>query len=116
MAVSTWAGLDVDWSELNVTYRSSTVLSSATSYPLSIADYKRLTSLIRLYDPTTGGIDYIDVIRTEQLTKFRGNTRAAYITGNQAIGYTLNLGLDPDWRRSRQDVRVRLLQLRYEAG
>lgn len=95
LAVSSWARQDVSWRELYVTYTSSATLTTATSYPIDgVSDFRMLSSLLRLHD-SAGSIKYIDVIDPEQATVYGGKGRFAYITGNAAIGFTLNLGWAP---------------------
>lgn len=95
LAVSSWASKDILWRELYITYTASATISTSRTYAIDgVNDFRMMASLLRLTD-VNGSIKYIDIIEPDKLTAYRGNGRVAYITGNPAIGYTLNLGWTP---------------------
>ena len=94
-AIGTWEDQDVLWNELWKTYTHGSTLSATTTYALSsLTDYRFMGGYVRL--TLNGATSYIKVISPKQAREYiDASERAAYITGNDNAGYTLNLTWTP---------------------
>lgn len=94
-AIGNWESADILWNELWTTYTHPSVLTGTTTYALStLADFRFPGGYIRL---TLNGITgYIQVIKPSQARQYiDGGGQAAYFTGNNNAGWTLNLTWTP---------------------
>lgn len=104
MAIQTWGRKDVYWRELWKKYTHGSALTTATTYVISATDFLQPGSLLYLTD-ASNNVQFLDVISPEQQLKYVQpasaagtitTTRpAAFITGNPATGWTINLTFSP---------------------
>lgn len=104
MAIGAWARQDVYWRELWTKYTHASTLSGTTTYPIAATDFLQPGSLLYLTD-ANGAVKFLDVISPEQQLKYvqpannAGQINvvrpAAFVTGNPATGWTLNLTFTP---------------------
>lgn len=94
-AIGVWEDQDVLWNELWKTYTHGSTLSGTTTYSLSsLTDYRFAGGYLRL--TLNGQTSYIPFIKPHQARTYTdGGKQAAYITGNDNAGYTLNLTWTP---------------------
>ena len=100
-AIGAWERQDVYWREL-WTLAQAGVISNTMTYPVEVSNFRQPGSLIYLTN-SNGGITYIDVIPPDRAITYTnrqtngisgtGTSRgqAAFFTGNQSTGWTLNL-------------------------
>lgn len=95
-AIRLWGtSKDVLWNELWTTFTVVSTLSAATTYLMStLLDFRFPGGYLRL--TLNGATTYIPIIQAEQAQNYiAGGTRAAYFTGSQQTGFTLNLTWTP---------------------
>lgn len=94
-AIGVWEDQDVLWNELWKTYTHGSTLSGTTTYALSsLTDFRFAGGYLRL---TLNGVtSYVPFIKPHQArTYIDAGKQAAYITGDDNEGYTLNLTWTP---------------------
>jgi hypothetical protein len=93
--IRAWERQDVYWRELWTLYTGQ-ALSNTNTYPIDASDFLQPGSLLYLTD-ASGNVTFIDVIDPTQAIRYaqNGESRAAYFTGNQNTGFTLNLTWTP---------------------
>jgi hypothetical protein len=97
-AIRLWGNSkDVFWNELWKTYISVTTLSGTTTYVLSdLTDYRLLPPKALLRITLNGSTGYVRLIKPQEAQAYvNSGNKAAYITGSQKAGFTLNLTWTP---------------------
>lgn len=94
-AIGIWEDQDVLWNELWKTYTHGSTLSGTTTYALSsLTDFRFIGGYLRL--TLSGVTSYVPIIKPSQARSYiDAGIKAAYITGNDNAGYTLNLTWTP---------------------
>lgn len=92
MAIRIWGTTqDVLWAELWATHTHGAVISAVSTYSLTgLTDYRFAGGFLRL--TLNGATTYVPFIKASQAQAYRNaNKHAAYITGSNQAGWTLNL-------------------------
>lgn len=94
--IRAWERQDVYWRELWTLYTHASTLTGTKTYPIAATDFLQPGSLLYLTD-SNNNVSFIDMISPEQAIKYtqNGPQQAAFITGNPATGWTLNLTWTP---------------------
>jgi hypothetical protein len=93
-AIGNWEAQDVLWNELWTTYTHGSTLSAATTYVITATDFRFPGGYIRL--TLNGATSYIPIIKPSQAqSNIDVSRQAAYFTGNNNAGWTLNLTWTP---------------------
>lgn len=98
MGIGAWERQDVYWRELWKLYTHASGLTTATTYTIAATDFLMPGSLLYLTNPTNStNVEFIDMIDPTQAIKYvqQQGKRGAFITGNAATGWTLNLTWTP---------------------
>lgn len=85
---------DILWNELWATYTHGATLLASLTTVLTITDYRWPGGYLRL--TLSGNVNYIPIIKAENAQSWiQEGRQAAYITGSQQAGFTLNLTVLP---------------------
>ena len=85
-----WAKQDVYWNELWTPYTHGSTISASQAYVLTMTDFIFAGSFAAF--TLNGNVTYVEIVKPEEAFKFANTgSRACYITGNNAVGWTLNL-------------------------
>lgn len=94
LAIGNWSGDDTLWNELWDTYTHASTVTAATTYDLSLDDYRFPGSKLRLVLPGRQ-ITYVTLVTPDKAQNYINNGRVAYITGNNGGGFVLNFNWIP---------------------
>lgn len=93
-SIGKWETQDVLWRELWTTYtHAATIADSDDDYVTTITDMRFPGGYVKL--TLNGVVNYVQVISPEEYQTYAGSARVVYFTGNNADGWTLNLGWTP---------------------
>ena len=91
MGIASWERQDVIWHELLITYTHGTPITAAQSFLTTMNDFRGLPGANLQFVDANSNITYMELVEPSKAQYLQlGGARKAYVTGNSALGFTMN--------------------------
>lgn len=96
MGIAAWDRQDVIWNELWTLYTHPTPVTATNTFLITTTDYRQYPGAYLMFTAANNTVQYMDIINPNQAQQYINiGSRKAYITGNAAVGFTINFTFTP---------------------